>query len=131
MTENRSILLDSDAFVDELAKTHDILSAYGDVGWFRPGSGFYDEEMLAAAKSFNYRTVLGTVYPYDAQLNSPQFASRYILDNTKAGSILVLHEGEKEREVIVETLRRVLPELQSRGFRFVLLDELVGWGSHN
>lgn len=125
MTDDPSIGLESAEFVRQLEETHGLISEFGEVGWFRPGSGWYNDEMLSAVSPLNYKTVIGSVYPYDAQFHTPRFASRYILSNTQAGSIIILHEGQDDRDSIVDVLRRTVPELQSRGYRFVLLDELI------
>ena len=37
------------ALTQDLQRTHDLLSPYGDVRWFRPGSAFYNGTMLKTA----------------------------------------------------------------------------------
>jgi len=67
----------------------------------------------------------GSVYPYDAHIPSPAFASAYILSNSRAGAVVVLHEGGTRGPRTVRTLDWVLPVLKARGFRFVTLSDLV------
>lgn len=126
MSDRRSITLDPNEFERQLAESHALIAPFGPVRWFRPGSGFYNTRMLEQIRPYNYRCVVGSVYPYDAQLHSVEFATGYILGNSQAGSIIVLHDGDCERQGTVEILRRIVPALQKRGYRFATLSELVG-----
>lgn len=126
MSDERSISLNAAEFEQQLAETHALISAYGPVRWFRPGSGFYNERMLAQVRPFQYRTVVGSIYPYDAHVHSVEFASSYILGNVQPGSIVILHDGGMEREATPDILQRIIPALQKRGYRFTTLSELSG-----
>jgi len=125
MTDQASITLTAEEFDDQLAAAHQLIRPYGPVRWFRPGSGWYNGRMLAKIKPYNYRAVVGSVYPYDAQFSSVEFASSYILGNVQPGAIIVLHDGNGDREATVEILRRVLPALQKRGYQFKTLTDLT------
>lgn len=125
MTDRRSITLDPDEFTRQLAEAHALIAPFGPVRWFRPGSGWYNDRMLAELRPFGYRCVVGSVYPYDAQIQSVEFASSYILINVQPGSIIILHDGKPERQATPDVLQRVVPALQRRGYRFVTLSELV------
>jgi peptidoglycan-N-acetylglucosamine deacetylase len=125
MTDKRSITLEPDEFARQLDETHSRIVPFGPVRWFRPGSGFYNKRMLEQIRPFGYRAVVGSVYPYDAQLHSVEFATGYILGNTQPGSIIVLHNGCCDREGTVDILRRIIPALQKRGYRFATLSELT------
>jgi peptidoglycan/xylan/chitin deacetylase (PgdA/CDA1 family) len=81
--------------------------------------------MLAQLRPYGYRAVLGSVYPYDAQFSSVEFAAGYILGNVQPGSIIILHEGADDRYAAVEILRRIIPALQKRGYQFETLTELT------
>lgn len=95
------------------------------VDWFRPGSGFYDDEMLHELRRQGYRCALGSIYPYDAQVPFTSFARRYILRNARPGGVIVLHDGDRRGPRTSQVLARVLPELKERGFRFVTLSEIA------
>jgi len=125
MDDQRSITLDADEFARQLATAHALISPYGPVHWFRPGSGFYNARMLEQIRPFHYRCVVGSVYPYDAQFHSVEFATGYILGNVQPGAIIVLHDGDCERQGTVEILRRIIPALQKRGYRFLTLSALA------
>ncbi len=125
MSDHRSISLEPEEFARQLGQTHARIAPFGPVRWFRPGSGFYNGRMLEQIRPFNYRAVVGSVYPYDAQLHSVEFATGYILGNAQPGSIIVLHDGCCDREGTVDILRRILPALQKRGYHFATLSELT------
>mgnify|MGYP001191871754 CR=1 FL=1 len=124
MDDQRSITLEADEFARQLATAHAMISPFGPVRWFRPGSGFYNARMLEQIRPYHYRCVVGSIYPYDAQLHSVEFATGYILGNVQPGAIIVLHDGDCERQGTVEVLRRVIPALQKRGYRFATLTGL-------
>ena len=41
-----------------------------------------------------------------------------IINNTKSGSIIVLHENEKSAKTVKEVLHKVLNYFSSKGFKF-------------
>ncbi len=125
MTDERSVALEPAELAWQLATTHELLSEFARVRWFRPGSGFYTKKMLAQIRPYHYRAVVGSIYPYDAHVHSVEFASNYILGNAHPGAIIILHDGSLEREATPDILRRIIPALQQRGYRFVTLTGLV------
>ena len=119
-----SIRLEPEAFATAALEAGTVLSRFGPVRWLRPGSAWYDDEMLATIDRLGYRCALGSVYPFDPHVRSARIASAYILANTRSGAVIVLHERGGRGPRTVETLRRVLPVLRDRGYRIVTLSEL-------
>lgn len=128
-TDEPSILLSPSEFERRLLESHEVLSRFSDVHWFRPGSGWYNAAMLSILHKHGYRCALGSVYPFDPQIPSSRFASRYVLQNVRAGSIIVLHDYGARGERTASILSTILPELNRRGFRVVTLSELLDWDS--
>jgi len=124
-TDDPSIVLPPAEFERQLLESHDVLSRFSDVRWFRPGSGWYNAEMLSILHEHGYRCALGSVYPFDPQIPSSWFASRYVLQNVRPGSIIVLHDYGARGERTASALATILPELDLRGFRVVTLSELL------
>jgi peptidoglycan/xylan/chitin deacetylase (PgdA/CDA1 family) len=120
-----SIKHDSTEFDDRLARAHETLSHYAEVRWFRPGSGWYNHEMLQSLERFRYRLVLGSIYPFDAHIPSSWLASRYIVWRADPGAIIVLHDHGSRGLRTAETLAHSLPILKERGYRIVTLSQLL------
>ncbi|PGG98451.1 hypothetical protein GX51_06795 [Blastomyces parvus] len=93
--------------------------------YFRPGSGFFTTRMRRLLAALEYRLVLGSVYPHDAQIPSPRVNARHILSLARPGAIIIVHDG---RRWTAPMLRVVLPELRGRGYRVVSVSELVRGG---
>jgi peptidoglycan/xylan/chitin deacetylase (PgdA/CDA1 family) len=120
-----SIRLSPEEFEQELLEAEANLAVYAQPTWFRPGSGWYSDEMIAQAKQHGYRTALGSVYPFDVRLPYPGFATRFILWRARPGAIIILHDGGDRGVNTALTLADILPVLQERGFQIVTLSTLV------
>jgi peptidoglycan/xylan/chitin deacetylase (PgdA/CDA1 family) len=81
--------------------------------------------MLDQIQRHGYRCAMASAYAYDPQIRSVWYVSRHILRNTRAGSVIVLHDGAACGPQTVVVLRHVLPRLQRRGYRVVTLSELA------
>jgi peptidoglycan/xylan/chitin deacetylase (PgdA/CDA1 family) len=124
-TDDPSIVLPPAEFERQLLESHRVLSRFSDVHWFRPGSGWYNADMLSILHRHGYRCALGSVYPFDPQIPSSWFAARYVLRNVRPGSIIVLHDYGARGERTASALATILPELHRRGFHVVTLSELL------
>lgn len=129
MRDEPSVDLPPEVFRERFEATHEILAPLGASAIFRPGSGWYDDAMLAAVGRAGYRTILGSVYPFDAQIPAPGLASWYVLQSVLPGSVIVLHDGPERGPRTAEVLSTVLPELSRRGYRFVTVSELLDAGN--
>ncbi|PGH29765.1 hypothetical protein GX50_07492 [[Emmonsia] crescens] len=90
--------------------------------YFRPGSGFFTTRMRRALAALDYKLVLGSVYPHDAQIPFSRVNAHHVLDMVKPGAIVICHDG---RSWTAPMLRLVLPELRRRGYRVVTVTELL------
>jgi peptidoglycan/xylan/chitin deacetylase (PgdA/CDA1 family) len=120
-----SIMLDSSEFERQLIESDEKLAKFEDVRWFRPGSGWYNDAMLSIVHEHDYTCALGSVYPFDPQLGSSWFITRYILWKIQPGSVIVLHDYGPRGARTATALDAVLPELVRRGYEVVTLSELV------
>lgn len=105
-----------------------LLDDLGGARLFRPGAGWYDARMVRVAEERGYRTVLGSVYPFDTVIAAPGVLSWYVLRSTVPGSILILHDGPERGLRTAEVLRTVLPELKRRGYAVVSVSSLLALG---
>lgn len=125
MEDRPSIELSRREFRKRFREMDHILQGLGGSRLFRPASGWYNQWMVDEAAGLGYRTVLGSVYPFDAQIPFPALARYYISQHVAPGAILVLHDGPERGPRTAEVLRQVLPELRRRGFRVVTVSELL------
>lgn len=117
--------LDPATFDARLQHAHRVLSEYGPVRWFRPGSGWYNDDMLVSIRKHGYRLAEASMAPLDARLAWPAAVATYIRYSIEPGSIIVLHTRKSRGPRTIATLERVLPNLSKRGFRLVTLTELA------
>jgi peptidoglycan/xylan/chitin deacetylase (PgdA/CDA1 family) len=120
-----SITLSDEQFESQLQKADKLLSEFGAVRWFRPGSGWYNEGMLEIVENNGYRCALGSVYPFDPQIGSAWFIENYVLSKITPGAVIVLHDYGERGARTAEALETILPTLIDRGYRVVTLSELV------
>lgn len=125
MKDEPSIRLPAERFREQFQEMHAILADLGGVRWFRPGSGWYDRSMVDEVERRGYRVVLGSVYPFDAQISAEPWLAGRILASVEPGDVIVLHDGERRGQRTARVLRTVLEELQQRGFRVVTVTELM------
>jgi peptidoglycan-N-acetylglucosamine deacetylase len=125
LRDEPSIELPADTFVTHFDRVDAKLDDLGGSALFRPGSGWFDERMVAEASLRGYRTVLGSIYPFDAHLPFPRFASWFVMQQAAPGGIIVLHDGQERGVRTAEVLRRILPGLQRRGFQVVPVSALL------
>ncbi|KIV79821.1 hypothetical protein PV11_07368 [Exophiala sideris] len=102
-----------------------IKQIYGPTGspprYFRPGSGFFSTAMRKTISILDYRLVLGSIYPHDAQVSQWKLNATHILSMARPGGIIICHD----RHWTPPMLRVVLPELARRGYRIVTVTELL------
>lgn len=89
--------------------------------YFRPGSGFFTGSMRKIVTSLDYRLVLGSIYPHDAQVSLWRVNASHVLSMVRPGGIVVCHD----RAWTAPMLSRVLAELRTRGYRAVTVSELL------
>ena len=129
LTYDKASILLGKQFEKELKIAHQRLNKYvepqGNVTWFRPGAGWCTPEMQKIVEKHDYKTVLGSVWPYDTfgGIDS-EFTTKFIEENIRPGSIIILHDGGQRGDHTVETLQKMLKKLKSQGYQFVTLSEL-------
>ena len=125
LTEDEvSARLPPEEFQSKLDAATRALTEYAEVRWFRPGSAWYNEAMLAAIQAGGYRIALGSILPLDTVIPSPGLIANYVKWNVEPGSIITLHDVGGRGRRAVKTLQRLLPELEARGYSLVTLSEL-------
>jgi peptidoglycan/xylan/chitin deacetylase (PgdA/CDA1 family) len=129
MRDQPSVLLAADEFDRQLSAVHQLLHPHGPVRFFRPGSGWFTPRMLRCGARLEYACALGTLGLVASQYPDPAAVARRIARRSRPGSIIVLHEGTRERADVVGVTDRLLTDLARAGLRAVTLSELARRGS--
>ncbi len=106
----------------------------------RPPFGARDWEVMQTARKLGYTVVMWSVpLARDWENPSAQIIAQRILDRTKDGSIIVLHDGNQgrlcahaawsaavcDRRGAVAATSTIVRTLKGRGFRFVTIPQLI------
>ena len=85
---------------------------------FRPPYGKITKAQISALKE-KYKIILWDVLGWDFQQNTtPKKIKKNILNNTKAGSIIVLHNNQKSFNNVQAMLEETIQILKEKGFSF-------------
>lgn len=88
----------------------------------RPPNGLFTPQILKQLAQWNYRPVMWSVVPEDWVCPGVSVVVRRVLQQTRNGSIIVLHDGSCGGQAIVETVAQIIPALLARQYQFVTLD---------
>jgi peptidoglycan/xylan/chitin deacetylase (PgdA/CDA1 family)/Flp pilus assembly protein TadD len=111
----------------ELVKTRAIIrEACGAAATlFRPPGGNYNDEVLAAAQTLGFRTVLWTATISSYRGRDGEATLNGMLRQTRDGGILLLHNGQDET---VDVLALLLSALQRQGLTPTTVSDLLQGG---
>ncbi|MBE9140607.1 polysaccharide deacetylase family protein [Nodosilinea sp. LEGE 07088] len=100
------------------------------IRWYRPGRGFYNQDMVARLKltpGYESQIALASMIPFDTlrPLSTPNLNTWYLAQFIFAGAIFVMHGGSLERCVqTAQALPTLLTLIEHQGLRTVTLSEL-------
>eukprot|EP01007_Sphenomonas_quadrangularis_P003940 NODE_889_length_1111_cov_146.396422_g726_i0.p1 GENE.NODE_889_length_1111_cov_146.396422_g726_i0~~NODE_889_length_1111_cov_146.396422_g726_i0.p1 ORF type:complete len:280 (+),score=20.17 NODE_889_length_1111_cov_146.396422_g726_i0:87-926(+) len=133
MKDEPSILLPLEVFEQQMLSVEKIITESwkaagnsnswpppGQFKWMRPGSGWTTGSMIQTARRLGYRTVLGSVYPFDASFHWPALSAFHVLHRVNPGDIVILHN----RDYTLEALKLIVPPLIQQGYRIVSISTL-------
>ncbi|MFE7551654.1 polysaccharide deacetylase family protein [Streptomyces gardneri] len=95
------------------------------VPYFRFPGGCYDDAALRALGPAGVTAVQWDVVSGDAFAKDPDAVAEQVLDGVKPGSLVVMHCTRSAAPVTERAIRRIVPELRARGYRFVKVSELM------
>ncbi|MFE5482554.1 polysaccharide deacetylase family protein [Streptomyces sp. NPDC056527] len=95
------------------------------VPYFRFPGGCYDDDALRALAPAKVTAVQWDVVSGDAFAEDGDAVARQVLDGVKPGSLVVMHCTRSAAPVTEQAIRRIVPELRARGYRFVKVSELM------
>ncbi|GLV86763.1 lipoprotein [Streptomyces lavendulae subsp. lavendulae] len=100
--------------------------AVNTVPYFRFPGGCYDDGALRALAPAKVTAVQWDVVSGDAFAKDPDAVAGDVLAGVKPGSVVVMHCTRSAAPVTEEAVRKIVPELRKRGYRFVKVSELMG-----
>ncbi|MDO7787919.1 polysaccharide deacetylase family protein [Desulforamulus aquiferis] len=121
-----------DILVKELAMTKRIIFDLTgqNTNYFRPPGGKCTKATIEPALSNGYQVILWTASEDPKDWSNPgveKIVSR-VVDNVRNGSIIILHDYGGDRTQTIDALPIILKELQSQGYRFVTISQLLKEG---
>ncbi|MFE2974439.1 polysaccharide deacetylase family protein [Streptomyces sp. NPDC059258] len=95
------------------------------VPYFRFPGGCYDDKALRALAPANVTAVQWDVVSGDAFATDADAVAEQVLDGVRPGSLVVMHCTRSAAPATEAAVRRIVPELRERGYRFVKVSELM------
>jgi peptidoglycan/xylan/chitin deacetylase (PgdA/CDA1 family) len=130
-------LLTPRQFEQQLKEAHEKLldlNSGNEIRWYRPGRGFYNQNMLkaianlTAKENYDLRLVLASMIPFDTFeiTNHPRLTALYAKQMIFPGAILVFHAGSRKiAQNTAIALAIILDDLRQRDYRIVTVSELL------
>lgn len=120
--------LDTPARLAQLRRTDEIitrLTGRSTKPYFRPPYGSYDQGVLADAGAAGYAySVMWTVDSLGWKSLDPEMVAARVINAAQPGAIILLHVGAASTDY--QALPQILDALDSAGYGFVTLSELIG-----
>lgn len=96
---------------------------------FRPPEGWCSDMIASAVGSIDYDVILWNIDTLDWAHNEVDKICESVLEGVKPGSIVLFHDFVTGESPTVEALEKIIPMLQSQGYRFVTVSELINEGA--
>jgi len=115
-------------FTAQVERTGEAMATAGGVAapaLFRPPYGSRSPDVARWFGEMDPSVVLWDVDPGDWAMPGADAIARTVLDQTRPGSVILMHDGGGDRFQTAEALPAIIEGLLGRGYRFVRADELV------
>lgn len=128
-SHNRMVLKSYDFIRREIEKTDQLIEEAGYQGdiVFRPPNGKKLFMLPFYLKKHSRKTIMWDVEAdsYPEVADSSEKITRYVLENTKPGSIILLHVMFDSRQESVKSIKGIVTGLRQQGYSFKTVSELV------
>lgn len=84
-----------------------------------------DVALLAETQQLGYVTVGMNIDPGDYTRPGSDIIVQRVLDEVKAGNVILLHDGGGDRSETIEALPIIIKDLKAKGYRFVGVSDLL------
>ncbi|MGW3140919.1 polysaccharide deacetylase family protein [Streptomyces sp. NPDC001139] len=93
--------------------------------YFRFPGGCYDRAALKALTPTGVTAVQWDVVSGDAFATDSDAVARQVLEGVRPGSVVVMHCTRSAAPATERAVRRIVPELRAKGYRFVKVSQLI------
>jgi len=114
--EVRKDLLHAEEIFDKLG--------YEDVELLRTPSGHFNKEIIELAEEMGYKVIHWNVNPHDWKNPGTQTIIDNVMSETANGDVILMHASDSAKQT-AESLQKILPGLENKGFEFVSISELI------
>lgn len=94
------------------------------VRYVRPPYGLATAGMVTRLREWGFRPVMWGTFSEDGTYPGVEIVVRRTLDQTQAGSLIVLHDGIRGGQAVAQVADALIPALSERGYGFVTVDAL-------
>ncbi len=111
----------------EIQKCEDVLSKTIGVRpvVFRPPEGMYPNDATEIMENLGYDIILWSIDTMDWAMNPSYQIERLVMKETKGGDIILMHDYVSGGNTTCQALRKMIPNLLSRGYEFVTVSQLI------
>jgi chitin deacetylase len=128
-SHQRMILVTPSFVKDEIEKTDALIAAagYSKPAHFRPP---YGKKLFALPYYLSQHNRLSITWDVEPETfpdvaKSSDAITKYVLDNTKSGSIILLHVMYDPQKKSLSSVQPIIEGLRQKGFRFVTVSEMI------
>lgn len=96
---------------------------------FRPPGGYYDESIIHTSNKAGYLVVMWSWHQDTRDWTNPGVDNivKKVVNNARNGDIVLFHDHISGRSQTIAALKRILPELQKKGFKCITVSEMLSY----
>lgn len=92
---------------------------------FRPPGGILNNGLVSYAQAKKYAVILWSADSLDWRYHNSQTVLDRALKESKAGGIVLMHDGGGDRSKTAQALPKLIAQLRQQGYKFVTVPELL------
>ena len=94
---------------------------------FRPVEGYYTDEIIEAVVENGFKVVMWSWHQDTEDWKNPGVNSivSKVLNGVQQGDVILFHDGGGNRQQTVQSLEKIIPELQKQGYKFITISEMI------
>lgn len=120
--------LNSETLKNEVEKCESVIFGLTDyrTKLFRPPEGMIDADVRQVLRGLDYKVILWDIDTLDWANTPSEKIAESVIENVSSGDIILMHDYVSYNSPTPKALELFIPELLKRGYRFVVVSELIG-----